>query len=76
MVVAGIVVVSALGLGLGVLVMTLWNWLLPPIFGIKAITYWQAVGMFFLCHLLFGGGHRGHRMGRRGRPEERAGRGK
>lgn len=47
------------------LVMWLWNWLAPEIFGWHPITYWQAVGLFFLSKLLFGGfrggwGHRGH----------------
>ena len=66
MVVVGIVVATVLGLGLGALVMLLWNWLLPPIFGLKAITYLQGVGLFILSHLLFGGGHRGHYRGMRG----------
>lgn len=35
--------------------MTLWNWLLPGLFGLKAITFWQAVGLLILCRLLFGG---------------------
>lgn len=36
-------------------VMLLWNWLLPVIFGVTTITYWQAFGLFFLCGLLFKG---------------------
>lgn len=40
--------------------MLLWNALLPAIFGITGITYWQALGLFFLSKILFGGfGHRG-----------------
>jgi hypothetical protein len=47
------------------LVMRLWNWLAPEVFGWHTITFWQAVGLFFLSKLLFGGfrggwGHRGH----------------
>jgi hypothetical protein len=47
------------------LVMRLWNWLAPEIFGWHTINFWQAVGLFFLSKLLFGGfrggwGHRGH----------------
>ena len=38
----------------GQAVLQLWNWLLPPIFGWKAITFWQAVGMLALCRILFG----------------------
>ena len=37
------------------IVMLLWNGILPEIIGIKTITYWQAVGIFILCKLLFGG---------------------
>ncbi len=54
-------------------VMLLWNWLLPPIFGWHAITFWQALGVLLLCRILFGGfgPHRGHGMGLRGRFGER-----
>lgn len=36
-------------------VVQLWNWLLPSLFGWRLITFWQAVGLFVLCRLLFGG---------------------
>ncbi len=36
-------------------VMSLWNWLLPALFGVARITYWQAVGILVLSKLLFGG---------------------
>ncbi|MDR3747588.1 MAG: hypothetical protein P4M04_05485 [Acidobacteriota bacterium] len=39
----------------GWLVMTLWNWLLPPLFAWRMITFWQALGMLVLCRVLFGG---------------------
>ena len=51
----GTAAVAAFGLALGVAVMLLWNWLLPALFGFPEITYWQAVGLFVLCHLLFKG---------------------
>jgi hypothetical protein len=38
----------------GQVVMHLWNWNLPAIFGWKAITFWQAIGLFALCRILFG----------------------
>ena len=51
------------------IVMLLWNGILPEIIGVKTITYWQAVGIFILCKLLFGGfkgggnhHHKKHRM--------------
>ncbi|MFD0751233.1 hypothetical protein ACFQZS_13865 [Mucilaginibacter calamicampi] len=43
-------------------VMTLWNCLIPGIFGYSIITFWQAMGLFVLCKLLFGFG-RGGRHG-------------
>ena len=39
----------------GQLVMHLWNWLLPPLFGVPAVTFWQALGILALCRILFGG---------------------
>jgi|SRR6516162_1174646 hypothetical protein len=66
----------------GFVVMRLWNWLTPALFGWHAITFWQAVGILVLSKLLFGGfrGHGGprshwkHRMIERWQqmtPEER-----
>ncbi len=44
----------------GEVVMHLWNWLLPPLFGWKALGFWQALGLLVLCRILFGGlGHGG-----------------
>ena len=39
----------------GEVVRLLWNWLLPPLFGWREITFWQAIGILALCRLLFGG---------------------
>jgi hypothetical protein len=39
----------------GAVVMQLWNWLLPPIFGLREVTFWQALGLLALCRILFGG---------------------
>src|SRR5258705_2668225 len=43
----------------GEIVLHLWNWLLPPLFGWRQITFWQALGLLALCRILFGslGGH-------------------
>jgi hypothetical protein len=46
--------IAAIGV-LGVVVMALWNALLPPIFGLPRIGFWQGLGLFLLTHLLFGG---------------------
>jgi hypothetical protein len=61
--IVGFAVFIAIG---GSVVMLLWNWLVPPIFGWPAITFWQAVGLLALCRILFGGiGMRGGRPRRR-----------
>jgi len=36
-------------------IMLLWNWLMPTIFGLTAISIWQAFGLFALARILFGG---------------------
>ena len=36
-------------------VMSLWNWLTPALFGWHVITYWQALGLLVLSKILFGG---------------------
>ena len=37
----------------GWVVMLLWNWLMPAIFGLKQLTYWQAWGLLILSSILF-----------------------
>jgi hypothetical protein len=48
---------AILGIGfvslLGLAVMLLWNWLMPDIFGLKRLNYWQAWGLLVLCWILF-----------------------
>src|SRR6266403_400883 len=57
----------------GELVLHLWNWLLPPLFGWRQITFWQALGLLALCRILFGGwgGHGSPRSNIRRRIKER-----
>jgi hypothetical protein len=56
----------------GEIVMRLWNWLLPMLFGWRQITFWQAVGILALCRILFGShGFRGARPNFRRRIQER-----
>lgn len=59
----------------GLAVMGLWNALLPALFGVPLITFWQALGLLVLGRLLFGFGFRprgyggwGYRDGWRGGP--------
>lgn len=58
----GVMGILALAL-FGFVVMWLWNWVVPPVIGWHTVTYWQALALLVLGHILFGGfrgGHRGH----------------
>jgi hypothetical protein len=48
----------------GLLVRDLWNWLMPSLFGLHEISFAQALGLFLLSKILFGGFHRGGGRGR------------
>ena len=50
----GIVVAVVFALVFGYVLKWLWNWLMPDIFGLRQITYWQAFGLLVLAKLLFG----------------------
>lgn len=50
--IVGMMLFIAIG---GEIVMLLWNWLMPSLFGWRQITFWQAVGLLALCRILFGG---------------------
>jgi hypothetical protein len=39
----------------GFVVMSLWNWLMPSLFGWRLINFWQALGLLLLSRILFGG---------------------
>jgi ABC-type bacteriocin/lantibiotic exporter with double-glycine peptidase domain len=46
--------------------MHLWNWVMPAVFGLRTITWLQALALLVLGKILFGGIHR-HGGGFRGR---------
>ena len=84
---AGLAVASLVFIFVGFLVMWLWNWLMPVVFGLPTIGYWQAWGLLLLAHILLGGGHgsrhrsngshhgggfRGHMRERLSKPDEPA----
>lgn len=56
--------IAAAALLLGAVVMWLWNAILPSLLNVKAITYWQAVGLLVLCKILFGSFRPGSSGGR------------
>jgi hypothetical protein len=50
--VTGFLLLVALG---GEIVRQLWNWLLPPLLGVREVTFWQALGLLALSRILVGG---------------------
>jgi hypothetical protein len=68
----GMVIFTVIG---GEVVMHLWNWLAPALFGLRQVTFWQALGLLALCRILFGGfglgGGGSHRSKSRRRMRER-----
>ena len=47
--------ITGLAILFGFVIMWLWNWLMPEIFGLATLNYWQAVGLFILLKILLGG---------------------
>lgn len=39
----------------GFITMWLWNWLMPMIFGLTTLTFWEAIGVLILAKILIGG---------------------
>ncbi|MCC7153131.1 MAG: hypothetical protein IT161_01070 [Bryobacterales bacterium] len=56
-------VVLIVFLGFGQAVLHLWNWLMPDLFGLRQITYWQSIGLLGLSWILFRGGFLGAPFG-------------
>jgi hypothetical protein len=54
MVFVGVIFAVLFALVFGLLVKWLWNFLMPDLFGLHQITYWQAFAMVVLAKLLFG----------------------
>lgn len=63
MVLGGIALAILLAFLLGWVVMLLWNWLMPEIFRLPRIGYWQAWGLVLLAHILVKPGY-GHGEGK------------
>jgi hypothetical protein len=66
---------AILGIGLlalaGLVVMLLWNWLMPDLFGLKNVNYWQAWGLLILSSILFKGINFGDNKNRTERKRKR-----
>ena len=52
----------AVAAGFSAVVMLLWNWLMPSLFGLVTISFWQALGILVFCRLLFGSFGGKHKM--------------
>lgn len=51
-IIVGVIAVIGLAILFGYIIMWLWNSLMPDIFGLPIINYWQAVGLFILSKIL------------------------
>lgn len=49
----GLILIAFACLLMAIPVMLLWNWLMPEIFGLIEIGFWQALGLCFLSSALF-----------------------
>jgi len=57
----GLIIAVIMAFLFGFVVQYLWNWLMPSIFGLAKITYWQGFGIILLARIIFGFGiHHGH----------------
>lgn len=54
-IVLGVLAAAFFAFMFGYFVMLLWNWLMPSLFSLTTITFWQAVGIVVLARLVFGG---------------------
>ena len=61
LVIGGVILAALIALLLGFVVMLLWNWLMPEIFGLPEITFWQAWGLFLLSKILLGSHEHHHK---------------
>ena len=52
-----------MGLLFGNVIMWLWNWLMPKLFGLPLIGFWEGLGLFLLAKILFGFGGGGSGSG-------------
>ncbi|MGQ8338542.1 hypothetical protein ACUNWD_18440 [Sunxiuqinia sp. A32] len=46
------------------IVMLLWNWLMPALFGLTIITFWQSLGLLALAKILFSSKSHAHHFQR------------
>ncbi len=66
-VILGVLAAAGFAILFGFIIMWLWNGLMPDIFGLTEINYWQGVGLLILSKILFGGfgGGNGHKSSKK-----------
>lgn len=67
--IGGLALAALVAFLFGLVVQHLWNWLMPGLFHLPSIDFWQAFGLVFLSRLLFGniGGHHHKKHGKKWR---------
>jgi high-affinity Fe2+/Pb2+ permease len=60
MIIGGIIIALIMAFIFGWVVMLLWNWLMPELFNLPEISYWQGWGLVLLAHILFKGDFHRH----------------
>lgn len=55
MIIFGTIFIIGLAILFGFVIMWLWNWLMPMIFGLTTLSFWEAIGVFILFKILLGG---------------------
>lgn len=53
--VLSLIAITVMGILFGFVIMLLWNALMPQIFNLPEISYWQGIGLFILGRILLGG---------------------
>ena len=66
---AGIILIPSFLALFAAVTMWLWNWLMPALFKLPTIGFWQAVGILMLSHILFKSGHMRRAVGPRWKKE-------
>jgi len=66
-IIGGIIAGAGLLVLIGFIMMWLWNWLMPKLFSLPSIGYWEAWCILILSHILFHGFHGGRHVSERSR---------
>ena len=72
--IVAMIILGTLAFALAVYVlMRLWNWLMPDLFDLGTLNYWQALGLLVLAKLIFGfGGGGSHKSQSKSKAKKRS----